>query len=184
MWLSSLFCSWGNWDLARLSNLLRSHYQSADLSGFELRGLTPEPEAQRTWHRSHTTGNPLTPSPLGLPTAPSRSLFTLLGPGWDLISYSTGVGWVTFISPSKWASLGRESLACEGVSATPGSHCFVGLSRERKIIYGYEKGKVKVKNTTATQKTEIKQKPFCLKWHPIQSGICEDGAELLVTTHR
>ena len=34
---------------------------------------------------------------------------------------------------------------------------------ERKIIYGYEMGKVKVKNTTATQITQIKQKPFCLK---------------------
>lgn len=56
---------------------------------------------------------------------------------------------------------------------------FLGLSVERKIIYSYKKGKVKLKKTTATQITQIKQKPFRLRWHPIQSRIWGDSAEPL-----
>lgn len=48
---------------------------------------------------------------------------------------------------------------------------FLGLSMERKIIYSYKKGKVQLEKTTATQITQIKQKPFLSKVTPDQNGI-------------
>lgn len=136
--------------------------------------------------------NHLTQAPLGLPAAPSLTGLR------SHLRFHCGGG-----SPSQpppmWASLGRESRVCEGALAAAVSYCpvfilwmmivceawpintvtFLGLSVERKIIYGYKKGRVKLKKTTATQITQIKQKPFHLRWHLIQSGIWGDGAKLL-----
>lgn len=61
---------------------------------------------------------------------------------------------------------------------------FLGLSTERKIIYSYKKGKVQLKNTTGTQITQIKQKPFLSKVTPDQNGIWGEGGKLLVMTRR
>lgn len=53
---------------------------------------------------------------------------------------------------------------------------------ERKIIYSYKKGKVQLKKTTATQITQIKQKPFLSKVTPDQNGIFGEGGKPLVMT--
>ena len=123
MWLPSLFCSWGNWDLVRLSNLLRSHCQSADQSGFELGGLdsragSPENLAQVTchWKPPHPVApwppNCSSPFFVHSPWTRLRSHLLFHWGGVGHLHYPVQVSQLGEGEPSLWRCLGysRESL--------------------------------------------------------------------------